>query len=64
MIRLNLESLNSPAGDETNFDAINPSTTEVIAQMAHGKAADIQAAVASAREAFENGPWSKTTTPN
>ncbi|MCA9217594.1 MAG: aldehyde dehydrogenase family protein, partial [Planctomycetales bacterium] len=51
----------SPASDGTTFDVINPSTTETIAQVAHGKGADIAAAVKSAREAFENGPWSRMT---
>jgi len=49
------------AKDGSTFDVINPSTTEAIAQVAHGKAADIELAVKSARAAFENGPWSKLT---
>ena len=40
------------------FDSINPSTGKVIAQVAEGSAADIDAAVAAARTAFE-GPWSQ-----
>ena len=50
-----------PASDGTTFEVINPSTTETIAQVAHGKATDIAAAVKSAREAFESGPWSRMT---
>jgi aldehyde dehydrogenase (NAD+) len=41
------------------FDTINPATEEVIAKVAEGDAADIDLAVKAAREAFENGPWSK-----
>ena len=41
------------------FDTINPSTGEVITQVAEGSAADVDRAVAAAREAFENGPWSR-----
>lgn len=37
----------------------NPSTGEVFAQAAAGEAADIDAAVAAARRAFDSGPWSK-----
>ncbi|MCK6424745.1 MAG: aldehyde dehydrogenase family protein [Burkholderiaceae bacterium] len=37
----------------------NPSTGEVFAQAAAGEAADIDAAVAAARRAFESGPWSR-----
>jgi aldehyde dehydrogenase (NAD+) len=40
------------------FDAIDPCTGDVIAQIAEGNAADIDSAVASSRAAFE-GPWSK-----
>jgi aldehyde dehydrogenase (NAD+) len=41
------------------FDTINPATEEVIAKVAEGDAADVDLAVKAAREAFENGPWSK-----
>jgi phenylacetaldehyde dehydrogenase len=37
----------------------NPSTGDVFAQAAAGEAAEIDAAVAAARRAFESGPWSK-----
>jgi aldehyde dehydrogenase (NAD+) len=40
------------------FDSINPATGEVVAKIAEGEAADVDLAVAAAREAFE-GPWSK-----
>lgn len=50
-----------PAISGSTFDVVNPSTTETIAQVAHGTAADIESAVRSAREAFENGPWTKLT---
>src|SRR4051812_32786317 len=42
------------------FDTFDPGTGLVIAQVAEGAAADIDAAVAAARAAFE-GPWSKVT---
>jgi aldehyde dehydrogenase (NAD+) len=42
------------------FESLNPSTGEVIAEVAAGDAADIDLAVAAARRAFE-GPWSKYT---
>ena len=41
------------------FATVNPATEEVIAQIAEGDAADIDAAVQAARRAFEFGPWSK-----
>jgi len=48
----------SPSTDET-IDVINPATAEVFATVAAGKASDIDAAVAAARNAFDNGPWPK-----
>ena len=39
------------------FATINPSTGEAICQVAEADAADVDAAVHAAREAFEHGPW-------
>ncbi len=47
-----------PAADGRTFDTLDPATGETIAAVAHGGAADVDAAVAAAREAFESGPWS------
>ncbi|MCB2047477.1 MAG: aldehyde dehydrogenase family protein [Novosphingobium sp.] len=41
------------------FDAVDPCSGAVIAQIAEGNAEDIDKAVASARRAFEEGPWSR-----
>ncbi len=41
------------------FETIHPATEEVIAEVAEGDAEDVDAAVDAAREAFDNGPWSK-----
>ena len=48
-----------PARSGRTFDTINPATEETIAQVAEGDAADVDAAVAAAREAFETGPWAR-----
>ncbi|HWB08127.1 MAG TPA: aldehyde dehydrogenase family protein [Pirellulales bacterium] len=48
-----------PAASGKTFETINPATEEVIAQVAEGDAEDVDAAVAAARDALENGPWSK-----
>ena len=48
-----------PAKSGKTFETINPATEEVIAKVAEGDAADVDLAVKAAREAFENGPWSK-----
>ena len=43
------------------FDVFNPATDQVITQVAEGDAADVENAVAAARKAFDEGPWSKMT---
>ncbi len=44
-----------------SFDTYNPSTGEVLAQVAEGDSEDINRAVAAARKAYESGPWPKLT---
>lgn len=41
------------------FEDVDPATGDVIAHVAEGGAADIDAAVKAARKAFEEGPWPK-----
>lgn len=41
------------------YPVVDPRTEEVILQVAEGDAADIDKAVAAAKEAFEEGPWPK-----
>jgi aldehyde dehydrogenase (NAD+) len=48
-----------PAKSGKTFETIHPATEEVICEVAEGDKADIDAAVGAARDAFENGPWSK-----
>ncbi len=49
------------AASGKTFETINPSTAEVLAQVAEGASEDINRAVAAARQAFESGPWPKLT---
>lgn len=44
------------ANNET-FETTNPATGETIARVASGGAAEIDAAVAAAKQAFDKGPW-------
>ncbi len=46
-----------PAASGKTFQTINPANEEVIAEVAEGDAADIDAAATAARNAFETGPW-------
>ena len=41
------------------FPTVNPSTGDVITQVAEADAADVDKAVAAARAAFDHGPWRK-----
>ncbi|GAM21005.1 hypothetical protein SAMD00019534_041800 [Acytostelium subglobosum LB1] len=43
------------------FKTYNPATEEVICEVSEGSAKDVDIAVKAAREAFENGEWSKMT---
>ena len=45
------------AASGATFPTYNPATGDVLAQVAAGAAADIDQAVAAARQAFERGPW-------
>ena len=45
-----------PAGSDT-IEVISPHTEEVIGRVPDGTEADMDRAVAAAREAFDNGPW-------
>jgi acyl-CoA reductase-like NAD-dependent aldehyde dehydrogenase len=48
------------AAEGATFPTHNPATGELLADMARGGAADVDAAVAAARAAFD-GPWAKTS---
>src|SRR5579859_3357432 len=43
------------------IDVISPTTEQAIAHVPEGQAADIDAAVAAARRAFDSGPWPRMT---
>ena len=46
-----------PSVDGATFDVWNPWTQEVFAQAAEGGPEDAGRAVASSRQAFDEGPW-------
>ena len=48
-----------PAKSGNTFDTINPATGEVLAKVAACAAADVDFAVEKARDAFEDGRWSR-----
>ena len=49
------------AASGQTFPTINPATGEQITHIAEADAADVDVAVAAARNAFEHGPWRKTS---
>ncbi len=50
----------APATSKT-IDVISPATEEVIGRVPEGREADIDRAVAAARDAFDRGPWPRMT---
>src|SRR5690349_5768357 len=56
---INGQWVNSVSGK--TFPTYNPSTGEVLAQIAEGDREDIERAVRAARRAFDGGPWRKMT---
>jgi phenylacetaldehyde dehydrogenase len=48
-----------PAASGKTFETYDPSTGEVLAHVAEGGKEDIDGAVKAARQAFDQGPWSK-----
>ncbi len=49
-----------PAASGATFPSVNPATEATIADVADGTEVDVDAAVASARRAFEDGAWSRS----
>jgi phenylacetaldehyde dehydrogenase len=49
------------AASGKTFEVTNPATGHVIARVAEGDAADVDAAVQAARRAFESSPWASMT---
>ncbi|MCT8165355.1 MULTISPECIES: aldehyde dehydrogenase [unclassified Pseudomonas] len=52
-----IEGRQLSASDGVTFAAINPATQQLLAQVASCAQAEVDLAVASARQAFEHGPW-------
>lgn len=50
-----------PAITGETFETLNPANNQAIAAVASGTAADIDRAVAAARNAFDEGPWPRMT---
>jgi phenylacetaldehyde dehydrogenase len=49
------------AASGKTFEVTNPATGHVIARVAEGDEADVDAAVQAARRAFESSPWASMT---
>src|SRR6476469_4919907 len=55
--RLLIGSERQEAADGRTFATLDPATGREIAQVAHAGEQDVDSAVASARAAFDEGPW-------
>jgi betaine-aldehyde dehydrogenase len=51
----------APSASGETFSVYDPSTEDVIARVSAADKADVDVAVKAAREAFDSGPWPKTT---
>jgi 5-carboxymethyl-2-hydroxymuconic-semialdehyde dehydrogenase len=49
------------AAEGHTFETLNPTTNQVITEVAEGRTEDVDAAVAAARRAFDEGPWPRMT---
>src|SRR5512141_1983649 len=49
------------SNSKTTFPVYDPSTEEIIAQVPDASSDDVNRAVAAAKAAFEEGPWTTTT---
>ncbi|TQS42028.1 aldehyde dehydrogenase [Cryptosporangium phraense] len=47
--------------DTSAFDVISPSSEEIVGRVPEAQKADVDAAVAAARKAFDEGPWPRST---
>lgn len=47
--------------NENRIEVINPATNRVIAEIGLGNEQDVEKAIQAAREAFDSGPWRKTS---
>ena len=54
-----IDGKEQPAGSRETFPIISPGTGEVIAHSVNANEADVDAAIASARRAFEDPSWKK-----
>lgn len=59
--RLYIDGVWTDASGGAAYDIINPATEEVMARAPNATRADIERAIAAARRAFDDGPWSRTT---
>jgi aldehyde dehydrogenase (NAD+) len=59
--RLFIDGVWSDASDDGIWEQMNPATNEVVTTFAVGTVTDVDRAVASARHAFDEGPWPRLT---
>jgi acyl-CoA reductase-like NAD-dependent aldehyde dehydrogenase len=50
-----------PSSSDGRLDVIDPATEQIIGSIPRGNAADVDAAVDAARNAFYHGGWSRTS---
>ena len=59
--RLYIDGTWASATGGAAYDIVNPANEEVIARAPNATRADLEKAIAAARRAFDDGPWTRTT---
>src|ERR1035437_2499036 len=59
--RLYIDGAWSEASGGATYNLLNPATEAVIAQAPNASRADLERAITAARQAFDDGPWSRPT---
>jgi len=59
--KLYLDGAWTDAGDGATYALPNPATEEIVGRAANATPADMERAIAAARRAFDEGPWTRTT---
>ncbi len=52
------------AHSDRSIEIVSPNSEQVVAAVAEADEIDMDRAVAAAREAFDSGPWGRTTPPS
>ena len=61
--RLYIDGQWTDAAGGATYDIVNPATEDVIARAPNASVTDMERAIAAARRAFDDGPWTTHDSP-